>query len=248
MPSLPFEKGNKNYELWEKIGKEKQKLRIGGIFPMHGTKYKAPELVPVAKMAQEHINARKDILDNYELQLAIFDGQCKADIVMKRFIEIITNRDYKSFVGVLGPACSDTVEPIAGVPNISQLLLLRTLLKVLLQVIAKNFFFGRLQKTNIISILTQDGHKYSEYISHLQDTLQADGISFITNRKFPRDTMDMTLYLNDLRERGARVIIGEFFERAARLIICEAYKLGMTQKQGYVWFSSRLVSVRLVRH
>ena len=43
-------------------------------------------------------------------------------------------------------------------------------------------------------------------------------------------------YLNDLRERGVRIIIGEFFETSARNIICEAYKQGMTQRQGYVWF------------
>ena len=43
-------------------------------------------------------------------------------------------------------------------------------------------------------------------------------------------------YLKDLKERGARIIIGEFFERAARVIMCEAYKQEMTQKQGYVWF------------
>ena len=36
--------------------------------------------------------------------------------------------------------------------------------------------------------------------------------------------------------RGARIIIGEFFERAARVTMCEAYKQGMTQRQGYVWF------------
>jgi spore coat polysaccharide biosynthesis protein SpsF (cytidylyltransferase family) len=30
------------------------------------------------------------------------DGQCTADVVMKRFIEIITNEDYKSVVGILG--------------------------------------------------------------------------------------------------------------------------------------------------
>ena len=43
-------------------------------------------------------------------------------------------------------------------------------------------------------------------------------------------------YLIDLKERGARIIIGEFFERAGRIIMCEAFKQGMTQKQGYVWF------------
>ena len=43
-------------------------------------------------------------------------------------------------------------------------------------------------------------------------------------------------YLKDLKRRGARIIIGEFFERAARVTMCEAYKQGMTQRQGYVWF------------
>ena len=43
-------------------------------------------------------------------------------------------------------------------------------------------------------------------------------------------------YLKDLKSRGARVIIGEFFENAARKVMCEAYKLGMTQANGYVWF------------
>ena len=43
-------------------------------------------------------------------------------------------------------------------------------------------------------------------------------------------------YLKDLKERGARIIIGEFFERAGRIIMCEAFKQGMTQRQGYVWF------------
>ena len=43
-------------------------------------------------------------------------------------------------------------------------------------------------------------------------------------------------YLKDLKERGARIIIGEFFDTTARTVMCEAYKLGMTQSQGYVWF------------
>ena len=43
-------------------------------------------------------------------------------------------------------------------------------------------------------------------------------------------------YLRDLKERGARVIIADFYEPAARHIMCQAYRLEMTQAQGYVWF------------
>ena len=35
-----------NYERWTSFGGIKQKLTIGGIFPMTGTNYKAPELIP----------------------------------------------------------------------------------------------------------------------------------------------------------------------------------------------------------
>ena len=42
--------------------------------------------------------------------------------------------------------------------------------------------------------------------------------------------------MTDLKERGAKIIIGEFYMNAARHIMCEAYKAKMTQKQGFVWF------------
>ena len=43
-------------------------------------------------------------------------------------------------------------------------------------------------------------------------------------------------YLQDLKDRGAKIIIGEFYASSARLIMCEAYKAKMTQEHGYVWF------------
>lgn len=46
---------------------------------------------------------------------------------------------------------------------------------------------------NRVASLTQDGHRYSEYISHLQDLLQTTGITFVMNRKFQSSSSDMTL-------------------------------------------------------
>ena len=45
----------------------------------------------------------------------------------------------------------------------------------------------------MVGSLTQDGSKYSSYMSSLQDVLQQHGIEFIVNRKFPPDTTDMSL-------------------------------------------------------
>ena len=44
-----------------------------------------------------------------------------------------------------------------------------------------------------VASLTQDGHKYSEYISHLQDFLQTHGVNFIMNRKFQGSATDMSM-------------------------------------------------------
>ena len=44
-----------------------------------------------------------------------------------------------------------------------------------------------------VASLTLDGHKYSEYISHLQDHLQTNGVNFIMNRKFPTESPDMSM-------------------------------------------------------
>lgn len=60
-------------------------------------------LYPVLLMALKDVNTNDSVLANYELEPVIVDGQCKADMVMKGFIDIITNDDYKkSFIGILG--------------------------------------------------------------------------------------------------------------------------------------------------
>ena len=38
-----------------------------------------------------------------------------------------------------------------------------------------------------------------------------------------------------MKDRGAKIIIGDFYEPAARKVMCQAFKSKMTQKQGYVW-------------
>ena len=42
--------------------------------------------------------------------------------------------------------------------------------------------------------------------------------------------------MQDLKDRGAKIIIGEFYASSARHIMCAAYKLSMTQREGYAWF------------
>ena len=49
------------------------------------------------------MNQNDSILANYNLGVNYNDGQCTADVVMKAFIGIITNKEFKSkIVGILG--------------------------------------------------------------------------------------------------------------------------------------------------
>ena len=95
--------------------------------------------ISVAKMAVDDVNGKESMLNDYQLVLDIKvftkslyfpiywltnlfiyykDGKCEPDVVMKMFIDIIRTKAlsrFSSTVGVLGPACSNTVEAIAGV-------------------------------------------------------------------------------------------------------------------------------------
>ena len=62
-------------------------------------------LLLVALLAVKDVNSNPHILPDYQLDLSVVDGQCKADVVMKKFIDIIKTRDasrFQSTVGMLG--------------------------------------------------------------------------------------------------------------------------------------------------
>ena len=40
--------------------------------------------------------------------------------------------------------------------------------------------------------LTEDGHKYTQYITKLRDILEKHGITFISKREFQRDAKNVT--------------------------------------------------------
>lgn len=39
-----------------------------------------------------------------------------------------------------------------------------------------------------------------------------------------------------MKSKRARIIIADLYDEVARSVMCEAYKLKMTAKEGYVWF------------
>lgn len=195
---------NSTWEMWI-LDRDKNKIYIGGIFPTTGSSYNGPGIVKGAQLATEIINKDPTILKNYELKLIVGNGMCRADSVMKIFIDYIGDVYYDNLIGVLGPACSDTVEPLAGVSKHYHIMVIsysaegasfadREKYPYFFRTIGENkhYLHVYLQlfkefKWKRVAALTEDGQKYTEYISHMQEFLQENDITFVANTKFPRD-------------------------------------------------------------
>lgn len=247
-----------SWKRWMPSDDERNELYIGGIFPLttnETNSYTAKGIFVSAHMAIKAINRNNQILRDYQLKLLLDDGQCQSDVVLKTFIDYILMNRYDRLVGVLGPACSDTVEPLAGVSKHFRTVVIsysaegsvfsREKYPYFFRTIGENknykYVYLKLLKelgwTRVAS-LTEDGTKYTEYISHTQDLLQANGIYFVANRKFPHDWENdaMKQYLEELKLKNARIIIADVKDEAARSVMCEAYHRKMTAYEGWVWF------------
>lgn len=196
---------------WMPTNTNKRDIYIGGIFPLSGAFYNAYGIVLAARMAQDAINNNSTILADYNLKLLVNDGKCRADMVMKAFIDYIFNNEYQNLIGVLGPACSETVEPLAGVSQHYSTIVMsysaegssfsdRSKYPYFFRTIGENKQYKQVYLHlfkalgwNRISALTEDGQKYTEYISSMGDMFQENGISFIANMKFPREREESSL-------------------------------------------------------
>lgn len=199
------------WKVWEERSPEKPIIHIGGIFPMTSSSYNGMGIASGANKAKNAIN-KMNILPHYTLNLIVTDGKCSPDIVMKNFIDfIVTKEYYNKLVGVLGPACSETVEPIAGVSKHYHIMVIsysaegasfsdRKNYPYFFRTIGENQHYKHVYielfkkyKWKRVAALTEDGQKYTEYISLMLADFQANKIDFIGNNKFSREkrTEDM---------------------------------------------------------
>lgn len=210
-------KDNLNYTLkrWMPNNDNKNTLFVGGIFPMSGSAYQAKSIVIAASMAKQAINSNKTLLRDYNLTLLASDGQCKSDMVMKSFIDYIVHNYYEKLVGVLGPACSETVEPLVGVSKHYKTVIIsysaegssfddRSKYPYFFRTIGENKQYKHVYLQLLkrlgwhrVASLTEDGQKYTEYLSYMQDMLRDNGITFVATVKFPREReMDIMTKVN----------------------------------------------------
>lgn len=193
-------------EKWAPVGTFVwNEIIIGAMFPSNGSSKVYNGISTAAKMAEEAINSDENILTYYNLTVLIMNDTCKPAETLRTFINFynIDSRS-KNVIGIVGPTCSETVEPIAGLSKYFRMPVIaysaegtdfrnRELYPYLFRTIGENRqyveIYLKLFKTmnwNRIGTLTEDGQKYSEYISDMDTSLQEDGIKLLVNKKFPR--------------------------------------------------------------
>ncbi|XP_069989042.1 uncharacterized protein [Penaeus vannamei] len=257
-------KENKDrWDNWLPVG-DLPELTLVGLFPISGSdgihnKFLAPGNVFAMFMAVEAINKNSSILAGHQIHAIILNGACEPAMVMRQFIEIIQQSSsggfYNNLAGFVGPACSDTVEPIAGVSKYFNMPIIsygaegaifsdqehypyffRTIPENRIFRYVYNHLFQQLKWTRVTSF-TEDGQRYSEYLTSLNDLLLENSISMYSH-KYPqeRESQNMRNYLKQLKERKSFIIIGDFYQDVAREVICDAYHLKMTAYENYQWF------------
>lgn len=247
---------------------DKIKLWIGGIFPMSSqADFQQNSLLNAAALAKERINKNDNILSDYEIEIINDDGKCQSDMVLKAFITYtkqgidngggLNKIKFDQMIGVLGPSCSDTVEPLVGVAKHFNTVIVsysaegaifnnsdkypyffRTIPgnKMYSKVYPELFSaFGWKQ----VASLAENNNKYSEYLTFLEDDLIQRNMS-IVNSRFQRDARaDLTTHLQKLKKSNHRIIIGDLYATTARHVLCQAHKQKMTAKDGFIWFLPR---------
>ncbi|KAM8714874.1 hypothetical protein ACLKA7_001996 [Drosophila subpalustris] len=190
---------------------------------------------------------------NYNLRILTNDGHCKSDMVMTAFIHYY---NMSNMLGVLGPACSETVEPIAGLSKHLNMMVISYSAEGASFVDRKSYpnFFRTIGSNSQyvdaymelmhrigwsrVSTLTEDNQQYTEYMSYMETRLKLNNFTLAFNRKFQTNASAeyMNEHLSKLKEAHSRIIIAELHSHNAAVAICEAVHLGMTQANDYIWF------------
>ncbi|EDV98889.1 GH13351 [Drosophila grimshawi] len=220
-----------------------QTLSIGGIFPINITDRGHLNIIGAAQKAVVAINKDPTILPDYNLEIMLNDGQCKSDLVMKAFIHYF---NVPNMLGVLGPGCSETVEPIAGISKHLNMMAISYSAEGSSFVDRKAYpyFFRTIGSNSVyvdvymrimqqlgwsrVSTLTEDSQQYTEYMSRMETKLRSHNFTLAFSRKFPSDVTaeDMREHLGQLKAAHSKIIIAELHSDNAAVAICEAINLG----------------------
>lgn len=226
-----------------------QTLHIAGLFPMTGTGgwIGGSGCLPAALMALDDVNARKDLLPGYKLELTYKDSQCNPGKAARFMYEMIYHPP-KKVIMVCG--CSTVCSIVAESANMWNLIVVgygssspalsdrsrfptffRTHPSATIHNPTRIKLFEKYGWSRVAIILETE-EVFIETARDLEQRCRARGIQLLTRVSFvrlPADAMD------NLKRADPRIIVGMFYKQQARRVMCEAYKRGLFGEK-YVWF------------
>ncbi|XP_072047137.1 gamma-aminobutyric acid type B receptor subunit 1-like [Amphiura filiformis] len=221
-------------------------LYIGGLLPFSGG-WDGSGLVPGIDFALEQINAREDLLAEYDLRIVWNDTQCSPGLSSRVFFDQIYREPQK--IMILGGGCSVGSEAIASTAHYWNLISVSpTSSSPALSNRVKYPLFYRTQTTEHslnparVAIMKEFGwtrvatiHENYELFSLTVDDLVSElkeaNITLITSESFVDNPKNQ---IENLKKQDAKIIIALMYADQAQKVFCEASKLNMTG-EGYVW-------------
>lgn len=91
-------------------------IQIGGIYPVQNSGQEYNGIQTALEMARDDFEENeevKSLFPNYSIKIMSIASECKPDLVLRKFISFYSHRTH--LIGVLGPACSEAIEPIAAI-------------------------------------------------------------------------------------------------------------------------------------
>ncbi|EDV22390.1 uncharacterized protein TRIADDRAFT_58938 [Trichoplax adhaerens] len=201
-------------------------------------------------MAIRDINARSDVLEQYELKLKLLDDGYNKIIAGKVFVnEVLHGPQLMALLGPYTSHSSSVVATIARYWNLIQLSAGATSTQfsnreefpyfyssLLTDITYNSVRVGLVKRFGWkrVAILYHSDVLFDNGAQHLQTELEKASINIIARETF---VTEPDLQVKTLKEKGARIIFLFGYPRIMARVFCHAYKLGM-YGENYAWFGS----------
>lgn len=225
-------------------------LTIGSYSPLSGPCWDGGFAVKlVMDLALKQINNRKDVLPGYRLEMVLNDTKCDPGVGMHMLYDHIYKEPNK--IMLLGAAFSPVSQPIAetakfwnlvqvSYASTSPALSNRELYPRFFRTISSDLAFNPARAALLskydwkrVATLHQNEPSgiFSQPTKELHKLLAKMKVEVVAGESF---TGRPARQLANIMEKGARIIIGSFYESGARQVFCEAYKKQMFGER-FVW-------------
>jgi len=219
-------------------------IYIAGFFPTspgHDETSIGQGVMPAVKLALHDVNRSPDVLPNHHLRMHWNNTACNPGVGLRSFFELVHNGPKKLIL--FGGACSMVTDQIVKAArhwNLVQvtyadthpMFTSRSFPHFFRVVPSENEFndprLALLKQFNWtrVGTLYQNQARYSLAHNDLIRQLRAGEFQVVLSQSFNDELTTQLEALKD-KEKDIRIILGNFNETWARIVFCEAYKIGL---------------------